>query len=996
MPFDLNFGAQFTSPRIVQARPQDGDSPLSSIHYSQHNNLTQMTAPSSSSIDPSKNLQIALTLVLQGGVNTTYLRNPASAFKIQVLADRFTSFLSDASIFWGPRHSTVLVKAGSVADPVFLNTLLYSIINGFAGMEDAPKAPILGVLRENRGFFSHISNLLRTGPDSVAKPIVDNLFPAVIQAGDAEAVALLLQATQNRSSISIDLNKSVFHVSARIHSPLELAVRSGSTEVVQVVLESGADPNRPIKINETGTENVLHLAMRAESFFDGDYPYLEMVQQLLNHGAEIDKRSIAQAVQKSHLYPQILMELVQRVPESQHTICFPPENDMVATTIGRCTMNISPNYQHQAVIEEIAQIAEKSVATSVVKKLVWDCMSTNCRNCIIDNPDVISTMLLHAANQGNLELVTFLAPYAKSLHQALAGAVRSRNHQLIAFLLENGARADGPVAYLITSPIARIQIPTTPLAEAIRQEDKELVETLADYGAWQCLNGRNHVEAVIHAAAESGSVQHLEAALHYITPVKPPSCDALTTAIARGNTECALTLLRAGTPTNKSYYFIHPEGRALSLALQMRNKDVVNALLDCGALDTDRQRRNSNKDLCSMVLAGQWGDMEVIDALASMGADLDAGVHTTALAAATASKNLQLVDHLLNLGADPGAKAELGRSPLGEAVKNKDYPMIDHLLSRGATPADSSAFLTAMECDEVALLKLCSAFKQKYPAGLESFGDELIAKAVRDNSAANVALCLGMKFNLASMVEDEFSDTVNGIDRERFECRERRVSVLGLAIQLAKDDDIQVIDLLLKSGVLVNDMAARGEQAAGNADFQRGETPLLLAITKRNRKIVDLLLKNGADINGPARRGVFCTPLQEACKIGSYDMVELLLRAGADVNSPAARRRGGTALQFAARSGSLKIVELLLLNKADPHAPGSEFGEGGTAFEFAAEYGRYHVLLLLWNSVPRDGFTAALLQSAQARAEGNGHRGCVDFITNIIHDASFGGLTEGV
>ncbi|KAK8011737.1 hypothetical protein PG990_010702 [Apiospora arundinis] len=129
-----------------------------------------------------------------------------------------------------------------------------------------------------------------------------------------------------------------------------------------------------------------------------------------------------------------------------------------------------------------------------------------------------------------------------------------------------------------------------------------------------------------------------------------------------------------------------------------------------------------------------------------------------------------------------------------------------------------------------------------------------------------------------------------------------------------------------------------------------------------------------------------------ACEMGSYDMVEFLLQKGADVSSPPAKQDGGTALQLAAKSGSMKICELLLDNGADPHTPAPEFGGGHTAFEWAAEMGRYHILLLLWKVAPRDGFTMEAVQRARDIAQRNGHRGCVDVITTMLHEVSSGRL----
>ncbi|KAK8092471.1 uncharacterized protein PG998_014956 [Apiospora kogelbergensis] len=873
--FGFNLVNRSTSPQIAHAGRQDGDvSPSASTHYIHADNHDMANTSSSSNLDASTDSRATFALALQGKSNTSGLHNSASAFEIRALADRFTSLLSDTSLFWNTRHSTVLVQPGSMTDPALFNSLLYSIINGFAGMEGAR---------------------------------------------DADAVELLLQAIRNHPGISIDLNKSFFRVVGKVYTPIELAVESGSPEVVRLMLEAGADPNRRTNQRTSYGRNsiskVLSLPISDEYSKKG-YPSLDVVRALLDHGAEIDLESMGRAVDYAGNNTAVLEELVQRLPANQHGTCFSWPKNRNGNSYGTFKMRL-PDSSHRALVEDMVAFLANTAATSLVTDLIGKCISTNCEKCIFDKPKLVTSMLLQAARRGNVELVTFLAQYSTSLHEALVGAVRSGNSQLIDFLIEKGARADGPAVYFtIHCGNSTMSSPSTALAEAIRREDEQLVHTLADYGAWRRLDDEEHTEAAIIAAAEVGSVRYLEAVLRRNTDAKNISLVPLDMAIMRGNTECALVFLRASAQSTR-YSISSNYAESLSLALEKRNKDVALALLDCGAYGS-LSNHSLNRTQSPMEIAGQWGDSEIIDAIASMGANLNIGHQTTALAAAVASRNRPLVDRLLDLGADPGAEARYGGSPLGEAVKNKDYPMIDHLLSKGATPADTSAFRAAMENDQTALTKLSLAVKQRYPSGIKEFGQGLMTSAILSNDVARVRLWLELKIDPAIMVKR--NQIPNPLRSEEYDLD--RVSLLGLAIKLAKDDDRQVIDLLLKSGAPVNAMAA-------------------------------VHVKH----------------------IGSYELVEFLLQRGAEINSPAARKYGGTALQMAARSGSLKIVELLILNKANPHAPGSEFGYGGTAFEFAAECGRYHILLLLWREAPPQGFTSAILHSARDRAERNGHRG---------------------
>jgi ankyrin repeat protein len=91
------------------------------------------------------------------------------------------------------------------------------------------------------------------------------------------------------------------------------------------------------------------------------------------------------------------------------------------------------------------------------------------------------------------------------------------------------------------------------------------------------------------------------------------------------------------------------------------------------------------------------------------------------------------------------------------------------------------------------------------------------------------------------------------------------------------------------------------------------------------------------------------TPLQMACREGSFEMAELLIEYGANVNAPPATEFGATALQFAAIGGYLGIALFLLDKGAAVNADPAE-KEGRTALEGAAEHGRIDMVQLLKNA----------------------------------------------
>ncbi|KAK8127178.1 hypothetical protein PG984_008286 [Apiospora sp. TS-2023a] len=908
------------------------------------------------------------------------------------IAEHFQSLVSADSIFWQTYCSSTAVGTAFSVDNAHFATLLYSILNGFAGLDGDSQTSILRILDRNAGYLNHLLHILRNGPDSIAKQLADSLFRAAVVSNDARTVSLLLDVTRYRSSITIDVNEFPCMDSRGPVNPIVLAVRSGNEELTRILLEAGADP---LKVRPNGAPAQLwHMPPALEIMLERtdltQTTKLRLSSLLISHGAEITSEAVAIAVRRATDELTILKALIERLPADRHMIMFQDRYNRPG-----------------AVVEHIVEHIENSVATSLVKKLVDDCNSTKCGKCVSNNSRQMDRMLKYAARRGNIELAELFAPYATSLSDALAGAVRSGKMELVRFLVDRGARADGQACKL-GSTIDDVD--TTPLAEAISLENSEMINIVQEYGAWAYIDCEEHFVLATLAAAKVGSIPYLEMILRRAQP--------------KTRAELVTFLFKAGANDSHLGYGNH---EPLRHALKKRNMQIFEALVESYNRVYDAVENSRPRDFYRphwegsvMELASEWGDMNIIADLSCLGIPLDEGYHRTPLAVAVVSRNFRLVEYLLKYGVDPSTKAMSGCTPLSAAVEIRDYAMIKYLLSNGATPVDVRAFTKALKFDMTALLELRSAFIMKHPLGLKGFGGVLIMNAMEADNGLQIDSLLDMKVDLNSMESwigyklENLEDT--GLANDLTDDLHQKgllgkMSPLGFAILYSKGQNLELVRQLLNAGAQPDSVANGGVTSLrssgdlrGRFDLQRKlnslRTPLLLAVETGRIELVGILLQRGADINRPARRGVIRTPLQEACELGSYSMVEYLLRHGAQVNSPPARQDGGTALQLAAKSGSMKITELLLQLGAEIHAPGPEFRGGYTAFEWAAEKGRYHILLLLWNASRRDGFTTEVLSSACNLAQENGHRGCVDIITSMMHDSSFGRLisfdAEGV
>uniref|UniRef100_A0A6P6XRZ9 Poly [ADP-ribose] polymerase n=1 Tax=Dermatophagoides pteronyssinus TaxID=6956 RepID=A0A6P6XRZ9_DERPT len=158
-------------------------------------------------------------------------------------------------------------------------------------------------------------------------------------------------------------------------------------------------------------------------------------------------------------------------------------------------------------------------------------------------------------------------------------------------------------------------------------------------------------------------------------------------------------------------------------------------------------------------------------------------------------------------------------------------------------------------------------------------------------------------------------------------------------LDLVKPDDVEISDLLL-GNVAILDAAKKGELgrlmrlvSAENVNCRdsqgRNSTPLHLAAGYNNFEVTEFLLDKGADVNAPDKGGLI--PLHNAASYGHLDIAALLIKHDTNVN--ATDRWGFTPLHEAAQKGRTQLCALLLAHGADPTMKNYE---GQTALDLAS------------------------------------------------------------
>lgn len=131
-----------------------------------------------------------------------------------------------------------------------------------------------------------------------------------------------------------------------------------------------------------------------------------------------------------------------------------------------------------------------------------------------------------------------------------------------------------------------------------------------------------------------------------------------------------------------------------------------------------------------------------------------------------------------------------------------------------------------------------------------------------------------------------------------------------------------------------------------NAFTSEGVPLLCAAVRNENEEQIEILLKSGADINAVSKdRGY--TPVMDAVWRKNYGIAKLLIDRGADLGTMSCD--GQSILVLAVGNGNVRIVELLLNSGADPDIKDSM---GMSAREYATLF-KNEELMKLMERVPR-------------------------------------------
>ncbi|VUC33388.1 unnamed protein product [Clonostachys rosea] len=546
---------------------------------------------------------------------------------------------------------------------------------------------------------------------------------------------------------------------------------------------------------------------------------------------------------------------------------------------------------------------------------------------------------LLCALQGNhREVVDVLLNHNANIHaghyranSALATATNYGSPTLLARLLDMGT-GDLDLAYTLYLAAERGNLE---MVQLLLARGAGLEHDGAGPGATPLMIASlNNHEAIVKALIKNG-------AKFYVNDGR----SALTAATIGGHLHIVRLLLQSGAPVNvhggKDY--IRP---ALAEACVHGKKEIVQLLLQHG------QGVNHHKSPPLVYASMHEGNREIVRMLLAKNAEINAFESTSgwnALMWAASCGDLELVELLLDHGADINLQGKGLANALGIAGRQGNENIVDLLLDRGATvgfPSIKAAILG----DQAQIAEKFIRIGSGYDRQDETMG-EILQLACRQGfgSLAEALIKNGADVN--------FSDwNLHG-------------NVLQAA---AQQDDEDIVQLLIDNGAYINSTSA----TLGTA--------LHVAINNGHENIVMLLIDHGADLN--IQGGDYGSPLQVASYYGYEDIARLLVDHGADVNSQGGWF--GSALQTASSSGYENIVMLLIDHGAHVNFKGGEFD---TALQAASYRGNDSIVRFLIDHDANVDSQGGKYGSALGAASKGGHDGIVQALIAAGADVNIDG-----
>jgi len=602
---------------------------------------------------------------------------------------------------------------------------------------------------------------------------------------------------------------------------------------------------------------------------------------------------------------------------------------------------------------------------------------------------VKSAGLIAAASSGDLETVQLFVAANADLDSTAGGdlgaldvAIKAGHYEIASFLLSVNTKIDAPRDRRVMAPIHH----------AIERGNREIFDILlkagADINASFERTVKEHVgypttrmTTVVEFASEIGNLHALrqllklpELAVNRI--LRGHERSPLELAAKKGHGSAVDLLLSHGADVNISYR--RPRNTTPLLeAVSGGYLSITKALIEAGAevnalysqdegyyktisrasalAGTAAQSRLSNRTEAIEEQveskSGDEGEESDEEELEDGGEFLERSVEDTALQLAARLGNIEIIQILLETGANVDAPPQrYGGTALQYAASRGDTEIVQLLLDAGA----------AVEAERGRMTALQGAAK-----GGHCWIVELLLKRKAKVDARSRSTAKGSPLQLAA--KGGHLRTVRLLLNWHAEINCQSPGLYATPLQAAAyQGSLEVVRLLLETGATV-------DAHPGKLSWSEELTALQAAVRRQHIDVVRILLVAGADPNAPP--GTYgSTALGCAVANGNLELTSILLEAGADVNGQPSPN-GMSALSYSLQKSHQNITGLLIDAGADVNATSEAHHYRATALHIAANNGLCEsVDRLVYaganvNAITEDGETALSIATQNNRSD---------------------------
>ncbi|CAB1318604.1 unnamed protein product, partial [Coregonus sp. 'balchen'] len=688
--------------------------------------------------------------------------------------------------------------------------------------------------------------------------------------GKADATTSFLRAAR-----SGNLDKALDHIKNGIDintsnqnglNGLHLASKEGHVKMVLGLLHAGIVLETTTKKGNTA----LHIAALAGQE--------RVVAELVNYGANVNSQSqkgfspLYMAAQENHL------DVVKFLLENGANQSLPTED-------GFTPLAVALQQGHENVVALLINYGTKGKVRLPALHIAARNDDTRTAAVLLQNdpnPDVLSkngiTPLHIASRRGNAIMVRLLLDRGAQIDAMtkdeltpLHCAARNGHVRIIDLLLDQGA----PIQ-------AKTKNGLSPIHMAAQGDHMDCVRQLLQYNAEIDDITLDHLTP-LHVAAHCGHHRMAKVLLDKGAKANARALSGLTplhVAAFMGHLNIVKNLLHRGASPNASNVKVETP---LHMASRAGHCEVALFLLQNTA-QVDAKAKMT-RPLCSC--AARWDIRSVTDALGAQSNSRSYHLATPLTIAAregqrptpasrgqgrnnqmTKYGKVDVVELLLERGANPNAAGKNGLTPLHVAVHHNNLDVVKLLVSKGGN-AHSTAW------NGYTPLHIAAKQNQVEVAGcLLQYGAYANAESLQGVTPLHLASQEGQPDMVALLISKQANVNLGN-----------------------KEGHVGIADTLVKQGASVY------------AGSRMGYTALHVACHYGNIKMVKFLLQQQAHVNSKTRVGY--TPLHQAAQQGHTDIVTLLLKHGAQPNE--ITTNGTSPLGIAKRLGYISVIDVLKL-----------------------------------------------------------------------------------